>query len=177
MIVCNDFHIAPLEISDAKSLSKLMVLNWPSFRRYMPKTLEKNLSKKASELFIAVMNSEKTRESLRLFALKTGTEVAGLIYIKNLDFQKKEGEFAYCIGNEFSGKGRISEGVEKLSTHAFSELCLKKLKIITHKTNIASVKVAQKCRFLWKETLKNEFTPLNEAPLDMELYVLEKTIK
>lgn len=55
---------------------------------------------------------------------------------------------------------------------AFDNLNLKTLQIIAHKTNLGSVKVAEKNGFIWKKTLLNEFTPTNEVPLDMELYEL-----
>ena len=51
---------------------------------------------------------------------------------------------------------------------------LKTLQIITHKDNLPSVNVAWTNDFKWVKTLKNEFTPTNEKPLDMELYELYK---
>ena len=59
-----------------------------------------------------------------------------------------------------------------MSKFAFEELGLKTIQIIAHKTNIGSCKVAEKNGFVWKTTLLNEFTPTNEAALDMELYEL-----
>ena len=43
---------------------------------------------------------------------------------------------------------------------------------IAHKNNYSSVKVAKNAGFKWKETVKEEFTPVHEKPLDMELYEL-----
>ena len=52
------------------------------------------------------------------------------------------------------------------------QLQLNTLQIIVHKDNIGSVKVAKNTNFKWIKTLKNEFTPNGEKPLDMELYEL-----
>lgn len=46
------------------------------------------------------------------------------------------------------------------------------LQIIAHKTNVASVKVAEKNNFKWVKTLKEEYTPQGEKPLNMELFEL-----
>jgi ribosomal-protein-alanine N-acetyltransferase len=43
---------------------------------------------------------------------------------------------------------------------------------MAHKTNLGSIKVALNNGFVWQRTSLNEFTPVNESPLDMELYEL-----
>ena len=70
------------------------------------------------------------------------------------------------------GKGYTSTTVTALTKHAFENLGLETLQIITHKDNLSSVKVAEKCAFKWTKTLVKEFTPTGEIPLDMELYEL-----
>ena len=91
-----------------------------------------------------------------------------------LDWNKKQGEFAYSISYTFKGKSLITKTVNALSKYAFENLGLETLQIIVHKENIPSVKVAENNNFIWKKTLKKEFTPPNEQPLDMELYELYK---
>jgi len=109
-----------------------------------------------------------------LFTLKHSEtrELAGLIYIKELDWDKKQGEFAYCIGYTFEAQGLTSKAINALSKHAFTDLGIKTLQIIAHKDNLASVNVAIKNNFKWQRTLLKEFTPTGEQPLDMELYEL-----
>jgi ribosomal-protein-alanine N-acetyltransferase len=97
---------------------------------------------------------------------------AGLIYIKELDWYKKQGEFAYCIGYEYGNKSLISQSIKALSKLAFKNLGIETLQIIAHKTNVASVKVAGKNNFKWVKTLKEEYTPQGEKPLNMELFEL-----
>ena len=60
--------------------------------------------------------------------------------------------------------------VKAISNYAFNELNLKTLQIIAHKTNLASIKVAENNGFVWQRTLVDEFTPTYELSLDMELY-------
>ena len=97
-------------------------------------------------------------------------KIAGLIVIKKIDWVDKIGELAYCIGNDFEGKGLVKKAVKAISGFAYNELDLKVLLITAHKTNVGSVKVAENCDFIWKQTLLNEFSPIGESPIDMELY-------
>ena len=53
--------------------------------------------------------------------------MAGLIILKAIDWDRKKGEFAYCIGKKFEGKGFMSEAIQATSTFAFQKLNLKKL--------------------------------------------------
>jgi ribosomal-protein-alanine N-acetyltransferase len=114
-----------------------------------------------------------------LFTLKENksNKLVGLVYIKEVDWIKKQGEFAYAIDYNVEGKGLTTEAVKLLSDYAFENLGLETLQIIVHKSNISSLKVAENNNFTWIKTLKNEFTPPGEKPLNMELYQLYKEIE
>ena len=96
-----------------------------------------------------------------------------MIIIKKIDWTAGLAELAYCIGDLYEGKGLSTKAVKALSNYVFDEFKLKKLQIIAHKTNVGSVKVALSNGFIWSKTLRNEFTQINETPLDMELYELK----
>ncbi len=170
------FEINPIHEGDAWKICDLCVANSDRFKRYFPKTLEQNLNPTLSQLFVDTNVKHFQNKAVFLFTLKHSEtrEFAGLIYIKELDWDKKQGELAYCIGYTFEGQGLISKAVNTLSTYAFSDLGLETLQIISNKDNLGSVKVATNNNFEWQKTLKNEFTPTGEDPLDMELYELYK---
>lgn len=172
----DNFEISPIHGGDAWKICDLCVANAGRFKRYFPKTLEQNLNPTLSQLFVDKMVKQFENRDVFLFTLKHSEtrELGGLIYIKELDWDKKQGEFAYCIGYTFEGQGLISKAVKALSKHAFTDLGLESLQIIAHKDNLPSVKVATKNNFMWQRTLLNEFTPLGEQALDMELYELYK---
>ncbi len=174
MISFSGFSVNRISLSDARGLSDLMRSNHERFYRYFPKTLEQNLSLEASKVFIELKIAEFDAKNEFLFILKKGDKVIGLIYIKELDWNKKQGEFAYCIGNEFGGKGLISKAVKLLSAFAFNTLGLEVLQIMVHKDNIPSVRVAKNAGFEWQKTINKSYAPPNEDPLDMELYELYK---
>lgn len=176
MIAIGDFEINPVHNGDAWKICNLCVANQDRFKRYFRKTLEQNLTPTLSQLFVEKKVKQFQNKTEFLFTLKhTETrKLAGLIYIKELNWNLKQGEFAYCIDYNFKGQGLAQKAVGALSKHAFESLGLKTLQIIVHKDNLASVKVALTNNFEWIKTLENGFTPPNESPLDMELYELYK---
>jgi len=170
----DDFEINPIHSGDAWKLCDFMVSNEDRFKRYFPGTLAENATPTLAKLFTEKKVKQFEKKEEYLFTLKHSEtrELAGIIYIKELDYSIKQGEFAYCIGYPFKGKKLISTSVKLLSEYAFNHLDIKTLQIIAHKDNLPSVNVALNNGFVWQKTLENEFTPTNESPLDMELYEL-----
>jgi ribosomal-protein-alanine N-acetyltransferase len=174
MIHLDSFYIDFLRAEDAKSLSEMMIANAERFKRYFPITLSKNISLEASQKYIIDKEVEFQSKSEFTFSIKESktNQIAGIIIIKEINWEIKQGEFAYCIDSNYENKGWMSKAINVVSKYAFEILGLEKLQIISHKTNFGSVKVAKNCCFVWQRTLLNEFTPTNEVPLDMELYEL-----
>lgn len=168
------FTLEALKPKDASSLSALMISNGKKFQKYLPITLEQNLSETDSKSYIAKQNKASKNKLEFTFAIKDkeSSEVAGLIILKNIDYQLKQAEFAYCIGEKFSGKGWITQSMKATCKFSNEKLGLKNLQIIIHKTNIRSINVAERCGFTWIKTLNKEFVS-SEAILDMELYQLQ----
>lgn len=170
----DDFEINPIHNGDSWKVCNFMVANEDRFKNYFPGTLAESSTPNLAKIFVENKAKKFENKEEFLFTLKHSEtrELAGLIYIKELDYTKKQGEFAYCIGYPFKGKKLITKAVKLLSEYAFSDLDLKSLQIIVHKDNTPSINVAKNNNYKWIETLKNEFTPPNGKPLDMELYEL-----
>ncbi|MCA6421216.1 MAG: GNAT family N-acetyltransferase [Flavobacterium sp.] len=168
------FIINPLIESDANQLHQFIVDNSERLKKYFPVTLSSNETLEKTLEYIAIKNKEIAGKTNFTFAIRNENnhQIVGLIILKKIDWDKNQGEFAYCIDSEFEGKGLSSLAVKEMVKFAFKELKLKTIQIIVHKDNIGSTKVAQKCNFIWQKTLLNEYTPPNESPLDMELYEL-----
>ncbi|MBR9913470.1 MAG: GNAT family N-acetyltransferase [Algicola sp.] len=166
------FELNPIHEGDAWKTCDFVVANADRLKRYFPKTLEQNLNPTLSKLFVDKHVKGFQNKETFLFTLKYSEtrELAGLIYLKELDWHKKQGEFAYCIGYPFEGKGLTSKAVSALTKYAFETLELKTIQIIVNKSNPSSIKVALNNNFEWQCTLEKEFTPTGEQPMDMELY-------
>lgn len=172
--ISDTLFIEPLKIDDAINLNKLLVSNTERFKRYLPKTLSENRTLESTKFYIVKRHEAMKSKFEYTFTVKdkASKNLAGLVILKAIDWKNKKGEFAYCIGKNFEGKGYMSEAIKATSLFAFQKLNLKKLQIISHKNNSASIKVAKNNNFIWQKTLKNEFTPEGQQPLDMELYEL-----
>lgn len=166
------FSIAPFFTSEAENLSRMMVANKDHFALYLPKTLAQNQTVADAEAYIQRKQREFKQNKEYTFGIKEhiSEKIAGIIILKKIDWEKKQGELAYGMCSSFEGRGWMSQSVGLVSTYAFDTLQLKTLQIIVHQSNMGSCKVAVKNGFVWKETLKAEFTPVNGSPLDMELY-------
>lgn len=171
-----NYYISPINLKDAWGICNFCVANEDRLKRYFPKTLAQNLTPDLSNIFVEKKEKQYSLKKEFLFTLKEieSHKLVGLTYIKELDWAKNQGEFAYCIDYTIEGRGLMTEAIQQLSDYAFENLGLETLQIIVHKTNIASMKVAENCNFTHIKTLKNEHTPPGEAPLDMELYELYK---
>ena len=169
-----NYILDKLKSTDVNQLYQFLYDNKKRLKLFFPITLEMNSSLEKTKDYISIKNKEIEERTNFTLAIrdKNKEEIAGLIIIKKIDWDKKQGEFAYCIGSEFEGKGLTSFAVKEMTNFAFDELGLKTLQIIAHKTNFGSVKVAENNGFVWQSTLQNEFTPTNDTPLDMELYEL-----
>lgn len=168
------YIINPLNTTDANQLHQFIFDNSERLKRYFPVTLSSNNTLEKSMEYIAAKNNEIEQKTNFTYAIrdKNNQEIAGLMILKKIDWSKKQGEFAYCIGSQFEGKGLTSFAVAEMTKFTFDDLGLKTLQIMAHKTNLGSIKVALNNGFVWQRTALNEFTPVNETPLDMELYEL-----
>lgn len=168
----NPFTLETLTIADAAGLHALMVSNKKIFKRFFPITLTQNKTIEASVKYILDKNDKRKSKTEFTFGIKskTNSTIVGLLILKNLNWRLKRGELAYCIDEKYQGRGWITKVVKEISSFALNDLGLKTLEIIVHKENRASMRVAEKCGFLWKKTLLKAYTPPEEESLDMELY-------
>jgi ribosomal-protein-alanine N-acetyltransferase len=174
MIITENVIIDKLKPIDASQLHEFMIQNTERFTKFFPRTLSDNVTLEKSLVYIETKDKEIQQKINFTFAIREiyTQKIIGLIIIKKIDWTNRIGELAYCIGNNFEGKGLISKVVKVISSFAYNELELKTLQIIAHKTNLGSIKVAENNGFIWQRTLIEEFTPTNELPLNMELYEL-----
>lgn len=92
--------INKLELADANELYQFIINNNERLQRYFPVTLSSNSTLEKSIKYIIIKNKEIKEKTNFTFAIreKNNQEIAGLIIIKKIDWNIKQGEFAYCIG-------------------------------------------------------------------------------
>lgn len=168
------YYLSPIQEKDAWSICNFVVANESRLREYFPKTLEQNLTPDLAEYFTKKKTEQFELKEEFLYTIKEhqNKDLVGLVYLKELDWNKKRGEFAYAIGYQFEGKGITTQAVKALSKYAFETLGLKTLEIFVHRDNLSSIYVAKKSGFTWQATIANKFKPRGRDPIDMELYEL-----
>ncbi|MGC1630476.1 MAG: GNAT family N-acetyltransferase [Gelidibacter sp.] len=167
--------ISILQPTDALQLNKLFVSNTDRFMKYLPKTLGENTTFESTQNYIARKIKAAKKKNAFVFVIndKHSQDIIGMIILKNLDWETKKGEFAYCIDKRFKGKGLMSMAIKATSDYVIETMGLETLQIIAHKTNLPSVNVALQSGFEWIETLEDEFMSMHGTPLDMELFELK----
>ncbi len=168
--------VSQITLSDADGLCTLMTSNASRFLRFFPKTLNQNRTVEDSKKFILKKRQQQQAKEEYTFFLKEPLthKIMGLLIIKEINWMTKQGELAFCIDQHFEGKGFMTLAVQYISEFAIQKLELRTLQIIAHKSNFGSIRVAEKCNYIWHSTLKDAFAPPNEKALDMELYELKK---
>lgn len=173
MTLVNDtFVLEPLKKEDAASLSKLMIRNGKRFQTFLPTTLALNLSESASRSYIEDKENQMAKKASFTFGIKEPkkNKVVGLVLLKEINWENRDAELAYCIGIKHEGRGWVTESVKACVGFAFKELKLDRIYILIHQSNVASIKVALNAGFKWTKTLYNEFSSTKHGSLDMELY-------
>lgn len=171
----DDYYIDAIHEKYAWRLCDFCIVNNKRLKRYFPKTLEQNSTPDLSKYFVEqkIKAFHNKEEFLFVLKEKENHTLIGLIYVKEIDWEKKRAELAYAIGYQAEGKGYMTQTVMAISKWAFQELQLETLEIIVHTSNVASIRVAEKCGYTWQKVLLGEHTPPGEPALDMELYELQ----
>lgn len=172
----DNYSIAPIRTKDAWCLCNFVVANEKYLKDDFPETLKKNLTPALADLFVAKKARQFLKKEEYLFTLKKNTNrsIIGLIYVKALNKRPGQGELAYCLGYQYSGKGIMTKAVRNIITWSFTKASLNKLQIIVHESNAASIRIAEKIRFDYVTILQKEHRRSNGEIADMLLYELNK---
>ena len=105
MINFDNYIIDKICEADASGLTEFMTSNSKRFQKFFPKTLAQNLTLEDSKKFAFLKSQEHDSKLEFTFVLKdqNSNKIIGLVILKELDWDKKQGEFAYCIDYNFKG--------------------------------------------------------------------------
>ena len=129
------------QISDAKRFMEIL-LN-PNFIYFYvkPRTL------KAEKEFLR-QNPKKRKDNLKWnYSILYKGKVVGAVGIKINQFRKYIGEIGYFVDEKYWGKDIATASVQLVEEIAINKLKLKRLEILTHPKNKASLQVAIKCGY------------------------------
>lgn len=90
------------------------------------------------------------------YSIFINKEFAGCISIFNIDNIHKKGELGYWISKEHASQGYMTEAVQLIEKEFFEELKGNKLEIRCDSKNKASIRIAEKNKYVLEGTLRDE---------------------
>jgi RimJ/RimL family protein N-acetyltransferase len=122
--------------------------------------------------FLARATNEKGREKFYCIEID-GSAVGGIGIIMGEDVYRLTAEFGYWLGEEFWGRGVMSEAVSAFTDHRFKESSLHRIFAKAFSSNPASARVLEKAGFVFEGRLRKSVLKDGQI-LDSLLYA--KTI-
>lgn len=107
-----------------------------------------------------------------VFAIEVDGEAAGSVgIIFQKDVYSQSGELGYWLGEEYWGRGIVSEAVKAMVKHAFCDLGLRRIYARIFSNNIASKRVLEKAGFQF-EGMARQAVVKNDRVLDVFYYAI-----
>lgn len=126
-----------------------------------------------SEFFVKMcMNADKSKD-LYLTIEVDGKAVGSIGVFKQNDVYSKSGELGYWLGEEYWGKGIVSEAVKQICEIAFEKLDLIRIFAEPYAYNMGSKKVLEKAGFELEGIMKKGVCKNGEI-FDYCMYALVK---
>jgi [ribosomal protein S5]-alanine N-acetyltransferase len=156
-------NLRELSINDAMDISRLMTYNISRslWEVPYPYTIENALE--------FINSSHRDFKSLKAvnFAiqyknnLESVNRIVGIIGLKNIDYDKKNTNLGYWIGEPYWGNGIATESVTLVINYAFSVLGLEEVYAYVYSENKASIRVLEK-NGMTKKGEANEYNQMSD---------------
>ena len=156
-------NLRELSINDAMDISRLMTYNISRslWEVPYPYTIENALE--------FINSSHRDFKSLKAvnFAiqyknnLESVNRIVGIIGLKNIDYDKKNTNLGYWIGEPYWGNGIATESVTLVINYAFSVLGLEEVYAYVYSENKASIRVLEK-NGMTKKGEVNEYNQMSD---------------
>ena len=103
-------------------------------------------------------------------AIEVEREAVGAIgYVRGMDVERFSAEIGYWLGEEFWGRGIVTEAVVLLTEHVFDHVNLLRLFALPFADNAGSTRVLEKAGYVCEGILKSSSVK-NGEPRDQALY-------
>jgi len=161
--------IRPWRMDDAESIVRHANNHkvWIALRDHFPHpyTIED-----AHTFLKSVVNSEP----ITLFCVEAnGAAAGGIGILLRADVHRQTAELGYWLGQEFWGRGIMTEAVAAFSDFCFQEFQLRRIHAEPFANNLASARVLEKAGFAFEGRLKNNVIKDGKL-LDSLLYARTK---
>lgn len=155
--------IRPQELFDAERLFDIITHTNLEFIEFPIKTLEEE------RYFLQLNEAKREANFEHNFSILYYGKLVGACGIRIDQHRLWIGEIGYFIDREYQGKGIATEAVGQLEKFGFERLDLQRIVILMDIRNLASERVAQKCRYE-KEGIMKRVHRVGEDYYDCFLY-------
>jgi [ribosomal protein S5]-alanine N-acetyltransferase len=161
--------IRPWRLDDAESLTRYANTRkvWLSLRDRFPHPYTSEDARKFLEATVKI-------EPITIFCVEVnGTAVGGIGIHLGIDVHRHTAELGYWLGEEFWGRGIMTEAVGAFTDFCFRRFSLRRIHAEPFAKNRASARVLEKSGFVLEGRLKNNVVKDGEL-LDSLLYARTK---
>lgn len=109
-----------------------------------------------------ILNSNKDDKNIDFAITDENDNWVGTISLKNIDYSKKEAEYAIITSKEVHGKGYSQKATKEILEYAFNKLKLDKVYLYVSVNNIRANKFYQKVGFIFDKCERNGLKLGNE---------------
>ena len=144
------FELRPWELSDLQSLVRHA--NNPNIARYMTNAFPHPYTEVNGTAFIAFASQQTPRN---IFAITVNEEAVGGIGLHHQsDIYSRNAELGYWIGEDYWGKGIVTEAVRQMVSYGFHTWNIDRIFARPFGSNTASQKVLKKTGFILEAHFK-----------------------
>ena len=139
------------------------MLFWPKSREQVEKFIDNCISKMSSDELIWYENVIQLKDELKVIGNIT------------LEVRESVAEIGWISNKKYWNKGYMSEAVNAIIEHAFSDLGVKRILATCSDKNIASYRVMEKCNMVKIKTENNHKSYKHGAPVTFNrlIYCIE----
>lgn len=172
----DNYSIRLIKPADAEEYFEFISQNRKRIETYFPVTAKANSSLIATKAHIEERMKQAEEKKFLLFVIRDEikNEFAGIIFLKDIEWNIPKAEVGFFTAEKYEGKGIISKSLNLLKDFSFNEYGINKLFMRIAPDNIRSKSVAERNGFTLEGTLRKDFKSFNGELIDVMYYGMLK---
>lgn len=168
----DNYSIRLLCEDDLPAYFRMIERNRKRLEDFFTGTVSRTQTFEDTKAFIAGITQKAEKKTYFPFVIvdNSNHSLIGFIDVKNIDWSIPKAELGCYIDEEYAGKRVSTKAFSILTGHCFNELGFKKLFLRTHQSNIAAIKVAEKCGFRVEGTIRSDYKTTSGEIIDLIYY-------
>ena len=167
LAVGNDSSLRLFEERDATELHSLIEVNRKQLARWLPWAATQTLED--TQEYIEHGRDQAFRDEALQLALVRDGRIAGAIGCVSLDWANGSTSIGYWLGEEFQGRGTMSDAVRALTDHAFRVWELNRVQIRVASDNRRSRAIPERVGFR-EEGILRQAQRIGDRLVDLAVY-------